>query len=374
MALTTDVGFSDDYDEDSYRLMELPTDVCDALTSGDEVYIVGDASQRAVLCTPKQSFFLVKEDQSNLRMLVDSCAWENEAPSETQVTIRGCSIYHYELTEKPLDVSQLKALLMEAPWTKEWCDLTLSQQEATAPPPKKQRSARSNLYTLDDLMDKLQHSAHEVRQILRQLHAVEIAGHWRLVDPAYARHVMNDVLDAIVQQDWDLHARLSLTQIQEHVPATPAILVHCLRDYCVDTDSTSSLDDDKFLLDAIKVARFQASSLLEERMEWPVAEFMEQWGFRVPDGVAIDASMLQGLAIVRQDGLSLVYFPESRLSIDAKTRFHEMFAFQAKWTLVQLEPYLYQLISGKMTQASLLLKFTRASRVLNSPDRLYSKR
>ncbi|CAK4092921.1 unnamed protein product [Aphanomyces euteiches] len=360
MSAAAEVVFGDDYDEDGFKLVELPEDVCSALTSGEQVYIVGDAAQRAVLCTPTQSFNLVKEDQSNLRLLVDSTTWD-DAASEAPVVIRGCSVYHYELTEKPLDVSQLKALLMETPWTKEWCLMT---RRSDSPIKKKKRS---NLYTLDELMDRLQHSSHEVRQILQQLHAIEIDGFWRIVDPAYAQDVMNQVLDVFVQQDWDFDRTLTVDELESHLSITPAILAHCLRNY-----SSSIADDGSFSLDPVKIATFQAISLFDERKEWPVDEFMEKWGFRVPDGVSIDASMLRGLAILRQD--TLVYFPEDRLSIDAKTRFQEIFSFQPKWTLAQLEPYLTQLISGKMTQASLLLKYTRASRVLNSTERLYSKR
>ncbi|RHY66575.1 hypothetical protein DYB37_005652 [Aphanomyces astaci] len=365
----TNVVFGDDYDEDAYKLMELPAEVCDSLTSGDEVYIVGDATQRAVLCTPSQSFYLVKEDQSNLRMLVDSCQWEH-ATSEVDITIRGCSINHYELTEKPLNVSELKALLMEAPWTKDWC----AKSVLSSPAKKKLRA--STLYTLNDLMDKLQHSAYEVRQILRQLRAVCIDGFWRLVDPSYSQHVMHEILDTMVQQDWDLSTALSVDSLQVHLDAvTPVILAHTLGGF-----SQPSATDDAFTLSPTKVAAFQATALFEERNEWPVAAFMEQWGFRVPDGVPIDLSLLRGIAILRGDASSVVYFPQSRLSIDPKTRFHEMFAFQPKWTLAQLEPYLEyvccpsQLVTGKLTQASLLLKYTRASRVLHSPDRLYSKR
>ncbi|RHY30403.1 hypothetical protein DYB32_004353 [Aphanomyces invadans] len=336
---TANVVFGSDYDEDTLKLMELPNDVCDALTNGDDVYIVGDADQRAVLCTPTQSYYLVKEDQSNLRMLVDSCEWENAA-SNVDITIRGCSVSHYELAEKQLNVSELKALLMLAPWTKAWCAKSLASSPAT----KKPRSTPSNLYTLGDLMDKLQHSAHEVAQILHQLRAVCIDGYWRLVDPSYTHDVMQEILDVIVQQDWDLSTTFSVELFLEHLPGvTPVILAHTLGLFSSDPSSHSPLDP--FKLSPPKVAAFQATSLFQERKEWPMADFMEQWGFRVPEGVAIDPSLLLGIAILRTgappSGVdTLVYFPESALSIDPKTRFQEMFAFQPKWTLAQLEPYL----------------------------------
>ncbi|OQR91949.1 translation initiation factor eIF-2B subunit epsilon [Achlya hypogyna] len=344
------IAFAADFTEDELRVMELPSDVCDALEAGEQVYVVGDATQRAVLCTATKSYHLVREDQSNMRLLVDSVNWEADKTADT-ISVRGSAMSHYELVPKPLDMNQLKQLLLENPWT-----------GAAATAPKRQKLS---LYALDDLIDRLQHSPHEVSSMLAQLKAFEIDGFWRLLDSAYQRNVVGQILDVVVQNDWDFNAAHTFEAFAAHLPDVhPTVLSHCLRLY--------SAEDSSFQLDAAKIAKFQAVSIFEEAQgkEWALNAFMEQWGFRVPMGVAIDPSLLLGIAIRRAND-KLVYFPESQLSIEPKQRFAEMFAFQPKWLLAQLAP---SLLTEGMTQASLLLKYTRASRVANSPDKLYSKR
>ncbi|KDO27994.1 hypothetical protein SPRG_07272 [Saprolegnia parasitica CBS 223.65] len=349
-----EIAFAADFTDDGYKLLELPADVCDALVAGDEVYVVGDPSQRAVLCTATKSYHLVREDQSNVRLLADSVDWEaDKLDASGVVSVRGQSMTHYELVEKPLDLNQLKLLLIENP--------------ICAPSAEVKRMKRS-LYTLHDLADRLQHSPHEVELMLAQLRAVEIDGYWRLLEASYSRHVVGLVLEIFLERDWDFNSEHALSHIEVHLTETvhSSVLAHCLRMY--------SVDGSAFRLDSAKIAIFQAIAIFEEARskEWTLAAFMEQWGFRVPMGVAIDAALLVGLAIRR--GEKLAYFPADQLSVEPKQRFQEMFAFQPKWLLSQMEPYLAPLVTKNMTQASLLLKYTRASRVPNSTERLYSKR
>ncbi len=353
------VRFADDFDEENaYRLMELPPSVCDALTTGDEVYIVGDTTQKAVLCTPTKSFFLVREDTSNIRLLVDSCNWgQKNMLFDHELFIRGCTMYNYELAEKSMDVSQLKELLMEAPWNADSELKNTLSPNTMSEEPEQKRTKLNHFYTLEELTDRLQHSPHEVMQMLTQLRAVKVGQFWRLLDPLYMRRIISDVLDLMAEHDWDIKDTYTVEQVQSHLNLhvhqhiNPTILAHCLSIYSLN-DATDPVAITEFRLDPVKVAKLQAISIFEESSskEWIVSDFMEQWSFRVPEGVSIHPSMLHGIAVCRQsttpsdstasDNNKLVYFPEEPLSINPKERFLEMFAFQPKWTLVQLEPYL----------------------------------
>jgi hypothetical protein len=47
---------------------------------------------------------------------------------------------------------------------------------------------------------------------------------------------------------------------------------------------------------------------------------------------------------------------------------------KATWTMGELEPYLNHLVEPGLSQAQLLLKFTRSSVAIGSKDRIYSRR
>jgi hypothetical protein len=121
---------------------------------------------------------------------------------------------------------------------------------------------------------------------------------------------------------------------------------------------------------------------------WPLKDFQEEWSRYMPFTTGQDPSLdlLRGIALkIKQPLLSknrsshgnpdatqnfddqmdfLLYFPERSLPLDTKRRFEKMFAFREEWTLEELEPYIKCLVSkqkidGSLTQAELLLKYTR---------------
>lgn len=140
-----------DFAADRFRLVELNADVERALRAGDRVFIVGAPGDRAVLCTPSKSFFLAKEDTSNLRLLTEHTQWDaakggdaERGDARREIVVRGSARSHFvvralgfirggdrrmaltlldayahvsvQLQPKGQDVMRLKALLMESPF------------------------------------------------------------------------------------------------------------------------------------------------------------------------------------------------------------------------------------------------------------------
>lgn len=84
------------------------------------MFIVGNPDDRAVLCTSSKSFFLTKEDTSNLRLFTRHLKWaaNEQNDSEEDIVLQGSAMSHYLLQPKTPDLMALKALLMEAPYAK----------------------------------------------------------------------------------------------------------------------------------------------------------------------------------------------------------------------------------------------------------------
>uniref|UniRef100_K3WIX1 Sister chromatid cohesion protein DCC1 n=1 Tax=Globisporangium ultimum (strain ATCC 200006 / CBS 805.95 / DAOM BR144) TaxID=431595 RepID=K3WIX1_GLOUD len=357
-----------DFSADKYRLVELNADVEAAIKAGDKVFIVGAPSEKAVLCTSTKSFYLTKEDTSNLRLLTEHSKWEPRQAGDDksaatvntaerdEIVVRGSALFHYLSSSTP-----------------------------------QKRAKLNKLYTTDDLVSALQCSKQEVLDMLVQLYAFEDAGTWRLLSTSYQSTVFSDILDIIIQNDLDFLAShgIPITKFQEETDHPLVAIRQCCKIY--GAVLTGKNGEESCTFEPAKIAGFCAKQLFEEQIAesqrvggrintsegWVLDQFMDKWALRVPEKVRVDAEMLRGVGLVKaQKGkpTRIVYFPEENLPLGAKQRFEKLFQAQEKWTIQQLEPFIQSLVVPGTTQAALLLKHTRSSRQINSTERLYSKR
>ncbi|KAG7395567.1 Sister chromatid cohesion protein DCC1 [Phytophthora boehmeriae] len=378
-----------DFSEDKYRLLELNPEIEETIKSGQKLFIVGAPGDRAVLCTADKSFYLKKEDTSNLRLLTAHTKWDGpeETADKRTIPVAGAARFHYLLEHKVPDATQLRALLLEAPYENP------RRSDATA---QVKRAKLNKFYSTRDLVDALQVSEHEVLEMLEKLHAFEEAGSWRLLSSAYQSRVFGDMLDTVVQHDWKVFAAPGVP-VKQFLAGLDEPLV-AVRQCCLLYGSLSTVGGEECCtLDPVKVATFRAKSLFDEQVDeakfqaqqqhtsldptdagLELDQFMEKWQLRVPDSVNVNLDMLSGLVLVKPQKAGkksrIVYFPEDELPPDPKKRFEKLFEMQEKWTIKQLEPFIKSLVVPGTTQASLLLKHTRSSRQSNSSDKLYSRR
>ncbi|KAF4321495.1 hypothetical protein BBO99_00007046 [Phytophthora kernoviae] len=388
-AMDSMVTTAADFSEDKYRLLELNPEIEETIKTGQKLFIVGAPGDRAVMCTEDKSYYLKKEDISNLRLLTTHMKWDGpeETANKRTIPIAGAARFHYLLEHKVPDVTQLRALLLEAPYENP------RRSDATA---QMKRAKLHKFYSTRDLINALQVSEHEVLEMLKELHAFEEAGGWRLLGSAYQSRVFGDMLDAVVQHDWKVFAAPGVP-VKQFLAELDEPLV-AVRQCCLLYGSLSTVGDGECCtLDPVKVATFHAKSLFDEQTEevkfkaqqqhvaldpvdaeLELDQFMEKWQLRVPDSVSVNLDMLSGLVLVKSQKAGkkprIVYFPEDELSPDPKKRFEKLFEKQEKWTIKQLEPFIKSLVVPGTTQASLLLKYTRSSRQGNSSDKLYSRR
>lgn len=374
------------FSEDKYRLLELNPEVEQAIAAGKQLFIVGGESDQAVLCTEDKSFYLKKEDTSNLRLITAHKEWTKpeDTTGKRTIPVDGAARFHFLLEHKVPDVTQLRALLLESPF------------ENPRRGETKKRAKLSNVYSTQALIAALQISEHEVLEMLKEVHAFEDAGCWRLLEPGYEAHVFGDMLDMVVQHDWKVLSAPGV-QVKQFLAELEEPLV-AVRQCCKLYGSLTTVNGEEYCtLDPVKVATYRAKSLFDEQIEeakfkaqqqhvsldpadagWELDTFMEKWQLRVPDSVTVRLDMLSGLVLVKPQkagkATRIVYFPEDALPPEPKQRFEKLFEMQEKWTIKQLEPFIKSLVGPRTTQASLLLKYTRSSRQANSSDKLYSRR
>ncbi|KAH7472190.1 Sister chromatid cohesion protein DCC1 [Phytophthora ramorum] len=377
-----------DFNEDKYKLLQLEPEIEQVITSGSKVFIVGSPDARAVLCTEDKSYFIKKEDTSNLRLLTTHTDWSGpeQTTGKRTILVSGAARFHYLLEHKVPDSTQLRALLLEAPYEK----------PRGAASTQAKRAKLHKLYSTSDLIAALQVSEHELLAMLNEVHAFQEAGAWRLLGPAYEARVFTDMLDAIVQHDWKVLSQPGVP-VKQFLNELDEPLV-AIRQCCKLHGSLTSVGgEDHCTLDPVKVATFRAKSLFDEQTAeaqfqaqqqhvafnpadagWELEQFMDKWKLRVPDSVTVNLEMLSGLVLVKPQKAGkptrIVYFAENELSPEPKKRFEQLFKMQEKWTIKQLEPYIKSLVVPGTTQASLLLKNTRSSRQGNSSEKLYSRR
>jgi hypothetical protein len=174
-----------------------------------------------------------------------------------------------------------------------------------------------------------------------------------VLDPAYQNSVFGDVLDAIIQNDWDFQSQgVVVDELVRALDEPDVVVRQCCRVY-----GTIQPGGERCTFDGKKIAIFCAKQLFKERDEghykaqsftradqgWALDQFMDKWQLRVPEPVKVIEEMLQGLVLMKpQKGKAarLVYLAEDELPMDPKQRFDKLFEFQEKWTIAQLEPYI----------------------------------
>lgn len=261
----------------------------------------------------------------------------------------------------------MRALLLEAPYEK--------PQRAAETQAK--RAKLHKLYSTSDLVAALQVSEHEVLEMLKEVHAFEEAGSWRLLGPKYQSQVFTDMLDAIVQHDWKVLSEPGVP-VKKFLAELDEPLV-AVRQCCKLYGSLAEVNgEDHCTLDPVKVATFRAKSLFDEQAAeaqfqaqqqhvalnpadagWELDNFMDKWKVRVPDSVTVSLDMLSGLVLVKPQAAGkptrVVYFPEEELSPEPKKRFEQLFKMQEKWTIKQLEPYIKCVLCRAMAANILLI-------------------
>eukprot|EP00741_Cyanophora_paradoxa_P009940 tig00000157_g9629.t1 len=352
---------SDGFRSTDLKLIELPPDVLGELRDGI-VSIRGSEDEEAVLCTSSRTFQLRLVESSNTTLLFRPRG-ESDDAEKKGAEVTSAVTGHLEIVEIAPRTEKLRRLLLERPYAGPEPDAVRrlddgALDEAAEEPAEADgaegagegrrvrrrtgegRPQRRGLYTFAELRGHVQASDEQLRAALRELHAFEVDGYWRVLDPNALREAMDLLLLTAVERDWRLD-ELSLREALEALASDVDALV---------LEHTGA-GGDLFRVDLDRVCVFRARQLLAAGPRMRLDDFVEAWRGCVPEGARPDLALLRGLAITEGAG------PDA-------FRFAALFRQRARWALADLEPYVRGLVQPGQTLEQLLLKHTRASRDL----------
>lgn len=322
------------------RLVEVPPDMIDIISSGQNLKIVGDPSKGdTVLCSEDRTFSLRKVETSNHIFLVP--------PSSDHEFQLECSINeYYEIKPVAGKIGRIRSLLETHVYTGESGEAENAKH-------------RHSFLTRAQLWAEIQASDAEMEVSLRALGVVELDGFMRMLSPEAVSAVSRDLLDTAMVSDWDL-SNLDESDCATAMPDTDRVLLrHVLGALGKFSETTNS-----WVLDQGKVARKTAHMLFESRQAetnsrgdaWPVQDFLLEWGARNPGTGQVRAELLLGIAVLIRDSSIkneerrevYKYAPAESITLlsSCRDRLDKLFAIKPKFPKDQLEPYLGDLVGG----------------------------
>ena len=203
------------------------------------------------------------------------------------------------------------------------------------------------LYSLDELVSRVQASHAQIIAGLQSLQAVEIGNYWRVVDGRFLQGLLDVLLLTAIQHDWDLKLLQELEVIKtvRNDGYSPHIIRHCLACYGdrVDADAQEEPSNHQhWKLDEGKVCLHYAKQLLRAASKWKLDDFLEAWKSNVPTGFQPTLEMVKGEVLTEKLGPEVWLQPFSVSSLPTKPaeRFSALFQARSKWEWEDLEPYL----------------------------------
>lgn len=405
LAKACDLHFTEDFSQDRFKLLELGPELEQILTSGTPVELVikgpsgaaiAGRDYSATLCTKDATYLMRKAESSNTHFLLppashkssdDKGQQEGNVNSDVCNMISGQIDFAYELIRIAPRLSPMLQLLQEHPFDEALCDLTLSEVEAFseeecnngAPVPCARLAHKG--WAFKDLAAYLQASEVEIANELERLGAFELQGRWMTI----ATSLENDVFELCVAVSVEHGMDADSIQVQTVMKQLAhrfgdLIILQVLNKYRAQGSPQLTAETKEFALNKLKTARFCAEQILRRANDAvAVNDFERSWELALPNNVPTDPRALAGVAISFEEGSGgrkvYRYFPASRLSMDAKVCFAELFATRKQWKLVELEPYISHLIGPNTKKADLLRRFTRSVRVsLSSDERVLTAR
>ena len=221
-----------------------------------------------------------------------------------------------------------------------------------------QDTSSCNVCTLCDLLKESQASEQELLAFLRKIQALEVDGHWFILEFGFRDSILNQILNLIEEKawNWNRFSQKDCLEILSSLFPTLA-LTHVLSVYC------EPIDDQNVTLNEEIICVYHAECLLRPVRKFSYFEFLEVWQQSVPLGMQTKPSQLLTMSIkdMSSSPPSIWYFPEERLDSQPYERLVQLFLEKERWTEDEINPFLSSLETSKVSINSILLRFTRSS-------------
>ncbi|KAJ4825852.1 hypothetical protein Tsubulata_023367 [Turnera subulata] len=359
-------------------LLELDDKLLPDLLLHQRVSLRGQPDEDAVLCTQSKTYAIKFVGTSNSALLVPpSHLYQLSQNSQHQepdtiipddgkliVPIIQVAPGNMELLEVAPRLDKLKLLLSQKPY---------SYEEALE---DMEKDDKTGLYRWPDLVDMVQASNGELENGLMALSALEIDGYWRIVDEEYMDMILRMLLQNSILNEWSLDEldedEVVSVLVADGFPCN--IARHCLHVYgskVVD----GTVGRNAWRLDARRVGVHFARAILRSG-KMKMDNFMEEWLRKIPEGMNVSFSMLEGEVLTDKFGVETwVYaFRVSSLPSTPAERFAMLFRERSRWEWKDLEPYIRDLKVPGLSSEGLLLKYTRRTQPTADAEPVFSAR
>lgn len=210
-------------------------------TKGAKTFqIRGKVDDEAVLVSGDKTYSVRTVESSNQNMLVLPVNRKRKGEASTRI-VAGSITQTYELTE----------ILPKLPLLRELLSSQLYRGEK-----EDEEEDNIHLYTLQQLQRTIQCSNKQLDEGLAAIHACEIDGYWRMLDPSFVNEVFNMTLLLAAEKEWD-YSQISVAQASSEMKEYPVIAIeNCLRMHA-DTEKTKALSPHTYCLDPTKICLFR---------------------------------------------------------------------------------------------------------------------
>ncbi|KAF8441493.1 sister chromatid cohesion protein Dcc1 [Boletus edulis BED1] len=325
---------STEQDAGAFRLVELPSELCQLIDSAVEtktshpiLSIKGHPTEDAVICTADKTYTLRSVVLSNTVLVL--------TPSRTDpdgtVHVRDQLHDVLELVPSVPKLHKLSVLLRGMEYDE-------GDEDRRTTLPK---------YSYEQARAEIQASESELRVGLRERRVLVLDGYLRPITPAH----LNTILELL------LNYLISLSFVHDAAPVDD--LVSALADDHDISRGVSTQNTWKMDVNAV-VAEIGLGIIRHYK-----TEFMTKWKNAVGDTFesAVSLQLLSGNYLRNTNnvlGMTLNYFAASALPTDAAARFAELFLTRPRWKGDEIEPFLSDISVNAKERDKLLLKHARA--------------
>ncbi|KAI6026244.1 hypothetical protein PISMIDRAFT_629149 [Pisolithus microcarpus 441] len=348
-----DVRFSPSTTQDagSFRLIELPSELCQLIESTTNapchakpsLCIKGNIAEDAVLCTTDKTYTLRSVVLSNTLLVT--------TPSRTDpggtVNVRDRLHEVLELVPSVPKLHKLPVLLKGAQYDEGDED---------------QRAAFVK-YCYNQASSEIQASEAEFQQGLKEKRILVLDGYLRPIVPAH----LSTILELILSYTVTLSLSCQAAEVEELV-STLADEHEVPREVSAQIISWfGTVKEGLWEIDIRAVVAEIGLEILRHHKHEPIVEsdFLSKWKNKIGDTFEafVALELLTGNYLRSDDtsgGATLTYFPASGLPTDPAARFTELFLTKQRWKSNDIEPFLLDIAINSKERDKLLLKYARA--------------
>eukprot|EP00033_Pygsuia_biforma_P004454 GCRY01004882.1.p1 GENE.GCRY01004882.1~~GCRY01004882.1.p1 ORF type:complete len:360 (+),score=89.22 GCRY01004882.1:130-1209(+) len=313
---THTVSYDSSFEDEKYKVIELPAAVLAALENDEILCIKGRKNDEAILTTKDASFVLRKAETSNVSLILTSTPNKPNFNGNLDLKVASSFTSHLEMVPHRPRFSRLHEVL-----TANYYCGKFGEEES------------NNGLSLDFLQGEIQCDETALQRQLEKVGALRLNDRYYLLHPKTELDACEQFLAYVAAEsapsNTKIPVRTTCVELGTDLGYTPAVFRHA----CRLLGSLVLEDGEEYcLLDEEKVARFRARQLLSTGLRWEISRFMDSWGQICADFTPklewIHDFILQ---YVSGDEEYVRLFQECDLADDLKERLRQLFEAKQEW-------------------------------------------